>query len=525
MTYQAKQRRSLDSQAASTSAQAGLATGTQLSGPRQAHLDRLAARLDASRPVQRMAQGLPASLQAGVEALSGLSMDHVRVHYNSSQPARLQAHAFAQGQDIHLAPGQERHLPHEAWHVVQQAQGRVPPTAQLKQAVALNDDPRLEREADVMGAKAARLQAFRPGRHGRVQRMARLVAQLTGEDNKQIAPQRKWVHPAGAALQSVGFLLLASVARKPQYARLSFKSFRLGMLKDLAKIKLGMGATVIGNHMMGTEDALGSATRSTRFDQRPPLTARQDQFNWLFGLGHAVLGGAVGHRALMLNKGLGKVPLGNFGALVHALIMFQLLSTGTKLMGKESLSSELIRASKGLPSRAGSFPHTPLKEGINDAISQVLFTASLGRAYQIARMNNLPWHTFRRMRMKAMAGAGMLVALNLTPAASLPPLLLGQKPQEVSFDPAHNPLDVTRTMLGLGGIGIGAALMNSHLRQAMASMNWRQRKQLMQHVRMFGFAGTALYAGLTLAQILPVVYKLTHPDSESGSGNRDKDKN
>jgi hypothetical protein len=50
-----------------------------------------------------------------------MSMDHVKVHYNSSQPAQLNALAYAQGSDIHVAPGQEQHLPHEAWHVVQQA--------------------------------------------------------------------------------------------------------------------------------------------------------------------------------------------------------------------------------------------------------------------------------------------------------------------------------------------------------------------------------------------------------------------
>lgn len=61
---------------------------------------------------------------------SGHSMDNVKVHYNSSEPASLQAHAYAQGTDIHLASGQERHLPHEAWHIVQQAQGRVKPTTQ-----------------------------------------------------------------------------------------------------------------------------------------------------------------------------------------------------------------------------------------------------------------------------------------------------------------------------------------------------------------------------------------------------------
>ncbi|MBT4704811.1 MAG: DUF4157 domain-containing protein, partial [Flavobacteriales bacterium] len=98
--------------------------------------------------------GLPAQLKSGVESLSGQSMDDVNVHYNSDKPSQLQAHAFAQGTDIHLASGQEKHLPHEAWHVVQQKQGRVQPTTQLKGKVNINDDPSLEREADVMGAKA-----------------------------------------------------------------------------------------------------------------------------------------------------------------------------------------------------------------------------------------------------------------------------------------------------------------------------------------------------------------------------------
>ncbi|MGV3591676.1 MAG: DUF4157 domain-containing protein [Gammaproteobacteria bacterium] len=101
--------------------------------------------------------GLPDSLKSGVEQLSGMSLDNVRVHYNSSQPAQLDALAYAQGTDIHVAPGQEQHLPHEAWHVVQQAQGRVQPTAQLRAGGALNDDRGLEQEADAMGAKAAQL--------------------------------------------------------------------------------------------------------------------------------------------------------------------------------------------------------------------------------------------------------------------------------------------------------------------------------------------------------------------------------
>ncbi len=100
--------------------------------------------------------GLPDNLKSGIENLSGYSMNDVKVHYNSSKPAQLQAHAFAQGTDIHIASGQEKHLPHEAWHVVQQKQGRVKQTTQLKE-VGLNEDASLEREADVMGGKAANL--------------------------------------------------------------------------------------------------------------------------------------------------------------------------------------------------------------------------------------------------------------------------------------------------------------------------------------------------------------------------------
>lgn len=97
--------------------------------------------------------GLPDNLKAGVESLSGFSMDDVKVHYNSSQPATVQALAYTQGTDIHVAPGQERHLPHEAWHVAQQLAGRVEPTTEVG-GMPVNDNIDLEHEADVMGARA-----------------------------------------------------------------------------------------------------------------------------------------------------------------------------------------------------------------------------------------------------------------------------------------------------------------------------------------------------------------------------------
>ncbi|GGG31300.1 hypothetical protein GCM10011344_35260 [Dokdonia pacifica] len=113
-------------------------------------------------PIQKKENntGLPDDLKSGIENLSGYAMDDVKVHYNSDKPTQLNAHAYAQGTDIHLASGQEKHLPHEAWHVVQQKQGRVQPTKQLKSKVNINDDEGLEKEADEMGEKALQLQSI-----------------------------------------------------------------------------------------------------------------------------------------------------------------------------------------------------------------------------------------------------------------------------------------------------------------------------------------------------------------------------
>ncbi|MGN6323912.1 MAG: eCIS core domain-containing protein [Dyella sp.] len=130
--------------------------------PRQrAQRSRLAQLRNAS--LAKTPNGLPPQLRTGIEALSGTDMSNVVVHRNSAKPAQLNALAYAQGNEIHLGPGQERHLPHEAWHVVQQAQGRVKPTMQMRNGVPVNDDKSLEREADVMGAKAMQTKGMREG--------------------------------------------------------------------------------------------------------------------------------------------------------------------------------------------------------------------------------------------------------------------------------------------------------------------------------------------------------------------------
>lgn len=106
-------------------------------------------------PLQKKANktGLPDNVKSGIENLSGIGLNDVKVHYNSHKPAQMKANAFTQGNQIHIGPGQDKYIGHEAWHVVQQKQGRVKPTTQ-EGGLPVNDSPALEREADVMGGKA-----------------------------------------------------------------------------------------------------------------------------------------------------------------------------------------------------------------------------------------------------------------------------------------------------------------------------------------------------------------------------------
>lgn len=117
---------------------------------------------DVSNSSSKNETGMPDSLKSGLENLSGKDLSGVRVHHNSSKPDAIQAHAYTQGKEIHLAPGQEKHLPHEGWHVVQQMQGRVQPTIQQKSAL-INDDSSLEHEADVMGQRAQEMNTDNAG--------------------------------------------------------------------------------------------------------------------------------------------------------------------------------------------------------------------------------------------------------------------------------------------------------------------------------------------------------------------------
>ena len=155
---------------------------------RYEHLTSLANNNIQNQPVSQLSKdshSLPDNVKHGVESLSGISMDDVKVHYNSAKPAQLNAHAYAQGTDIHIASGQEKHLPHEAWHVVQQKQGRVRPTTMMKAKVPINDDAGLEKEADVMGARALQGKFVLPRTEKRIGNAfsSKQPTQLVDDDN------------------------------------------------------------------------------------------------------------------------------------------------------------------------------------------------------------------------------------------------------------------------------------------------------------------------------------------------------
>ena len=142
--------------------------------------------------------GMPDNLKFGIESLSGFSMDNVRVHYNSSKPASVQALAYTQGTDVHVAPGQEKCLPHEAWHVAQQMAGRVSPTTNIN-GLPVNDNAGLEHEADVMGEKAVQCKkdksitsVMKNVSLGTVQLYSR-----GGKDYKTVGDLRNWMNNLG----------------------------------------------------------------------------------------------------------------------------------------------------------------------------------------------------------------------------------------------------------------------------------------------------------------------------------------
>ncbi|MFN8397064.1 MAG: DUF4157 domain-containing protein [Bacteroidia bacterium] len=106
--------------------------------------------------------GESAGVMQKMGAAMGADFSNVNIHQNSQKATEAGALAYAQGNDVHFAPGQfspntpggQQLIGHELAHVVQQRQGRVQANAEVN-GMAANTDHSLEAEADAMGAKAA----------------------------------------------------------------------------------------------------------------------------------------------------------------------------------------------------------------------------------------------------------------------------------------------------------------------------------------------------------------------------------
>ncbi|WP_337098454.1 eCIS core domain-containing protein [Paenibacillus sp. YIM B09110] len=105
---------------------------------------------------------LPLPMYDKIQAAFNVDPSSVNIHANSSEASKVGALAYTQGNDIHFAPGQynpessqgQELIGHEMTHVVQQRAGKVKPTTEIS-GMPVNDDPKLEREAESMGRRTA----------------------------------------------------------------------------------------------------------------------------------------------------------------------------------------------------------------------------------------------------------------------------------------------------------------------------------------------------------------------------------
>lgn len=115
-------------------------------------------------PTTHGGRSIPTPVRHKMEQSFNTSFADVKVH-EGNHANSLGAIAYTQGSHIHFASGKynpdtssgQALLGHELAHVVQQRQGRVKPTGQIK-GLPLNDNPALEQEADRLGLQAARSQ-------------------------------------------------------------------------------------------------------------------------------------------------------------------------------------------------------------------------------------------------------------------------------------------------------------------------------------------------------------------------------
>ncbi|MEM7102180.1 MAG: DUF4157 domain-containing protein [Bacteroidota bacterium] len=106
--------------------------------------------------------GMPDGVKSKMETAFQSDFSNVKMIPNSNKAFDIGAQAFAQGNEVHFAPGKfnpnthegQELIGHELAHINQQQEGRVQANSQLK-GQPFNDQSNLEKEAEQSGKKAA----------------------------------------------------------------------------------------------------------------------------------------------------------------------------------------------------------------------------------------------------------------------------------------------------------------------------------------------------------------------------------
>ncbi|HYE52572.1 MAG TPA: hypothetical protein VEB20_23455, partial [Azospirillaceae bacterium] len=241
------------------------------------------------------------------------------------------------------------HLPHEAWHVVQQMQGRVPVTGRIG-AVPLNDDPALEAEADRMGRQAEQAAARPPAQL----RAATFRAGLMG--SSALTPVQRvswdWVKALGTGLAVGGGVALAGMGL-PAAVLLGLAG--AGAAKA-AGVGAGIGAGLLGAAGVATGELLPAMVAGSALGGLAGAAGgRMADHDGVMGpglgaLAGATLGALTGPGAIL--GGVGAVYGGAIGADLQSRATTHTPQAGTRQapdVGSVVVTRARERAAIGLP--------------------------------------------------------------------------------------------------------------------------------------------------------------------------------
>lgn len=155
-------------------------------------------------------------MKANVSSITNTNVMDAQVNYNSPKPSQVGAVATAQGNEVNIATSKQNTPPellgHELAHVAQQQNGEVKPTIQAKNGTQINNDPILEKKADIIGAQAKAMgnanhwgtMASLPKTFPDTSIVQNKVLQrytVYSPNDQALGKSRGWKEPGGRALQ------------------------------------------------------------------------------------------------------------------------------------------------------------------------------------------------------------------------------------------------------------------------------------------------------------------------------------